>query len=104
MKSEKERNLSDIVIALCADYDRRRKAILYKSERERVISEYIYINAKLFRAAAEIAGAAHAEEYINDIGNAIGYARTALEDVSEAAYKKIKNEIKENMYRTLNLT
>ena len=104
MKSEKERNLSDIVVALCADYDRRRRAILYKSERERVISEYIYINAKLFRAAAEIAGPECAEGYINDIGNSIGYARTELYEVSESTYKRMKMEIKENMYRALNLT
>ena len=102
MRREKEKNLSDIVIALCADYERRNSVIKDKSERERVISEYLYINSKLFGAAAEIAGPEQAERYINDIGNAIGYARTEVEDVSEGTYKKMKSEIKENMYRRLN--
>ncbi|MBQ9070777.1 MAG: hypothetical protein IJY23_05470 [Clostridia bacterium] len=103
MKSDREKNLSDIVVSLCADYERRKSAIRERSVEGRVLAEYIYINSKLLWAAREICGMEFAERFILDIGGRIGYAKTEMEGYSECTYKKHKSDIKINMMKRLNL-
>ena len=93
--------LNDIIVALCADYDRRKQCALDSKMSKRVLMEYVYINSRLFDAAAEIAGPSFAEQYIYDIGNSVGYARTELYIFSEPTYKDYKARIKENMLKKL---
>ena len=96
-----EKLLFDIIISLCADYSRRKECILKNSVSKRVKMEYVYLNSKLFDAAAEVAGEMFAERYIYDIGNGIGYARSNLYIFSESTYKEYKIIIKENMLKKL---
>ena len=61
-----------IVVALCLDYERRRKIIESRMATKRVDTEYRYYNFKIYDAAAEIVGEDLAAAYINDIGGRIG--------------------------------
>lgn len=101
------KNISDtvdmVVVALCADYGRRRRAIAERSVTHRTEMEYRYINFKLLSAAEEIVGAVRAETMILEIGERIGYAYSALSDISEVSYKKKKQEVKENIAKRLHL-
>ena len=101
------RNIKDtldvLVCALCLDYGRRQRAIEERMVTKRTDTEFRYYNFKIFDAAAEIVGERDADVYINEIGRKIGYAKTSLEYVSEATYKKYKQLIKENIAKKLHL-
>ena len=92
-----------MVVALCADYVRRRCAIAERSVTHRTEMEYRYLNFKLFSAAAEVVGEGRAEVMISEIGNRIGYAYSELSDVSEVSYKLKKQEVKRNIAKKLHL-
>lgn len=98
-----ESSLDTLVIALCFDYRRRQKAILERSVAKRTDTEYRYYNFKIFDAAAEIVGERFAERYIEEIGNRVGYAKTAIDCVSEITYKNYKRLIKDNIAKKLHL-
>ena len=89
--------LSDIIVALCRDYDRRSAAIATRSSTRRVLMEYKYINTRIFDAAAEIVGSKNAETMIREIGWRIGYASSDLYTMSEGAYKNAKLGVKDNI-------
>lgn len=97
-----EASVFNIVVALCADYDRRKNAIAEREISRRVRMEYIYINTRMLNAAGEIVGFAVAESFIREIGSGIGFASSELDCVSESAYKAMKRRIKikiaENLY------
>ncbi|MBO5906737.1 MAG: hypothetical protein J6Q85_01100 [Clostridia bacterium] len=101
------KNISDtvdmMVVALCADYERRRAAISERSVTHRTEMEYRYLNFKLFSAAEEIVGKARAELMIREIGNRVGYAYSELYDISEVSYKKKKQDVKSNIAKRLHL-
>ena len=99
----KKDSLSEIIVALCADYDRRRRALIESSVTRRVRMEYIYINGRMKDAAAEIVGEGYAERFIDDIGARVGYASSELDFCSEGQYKKYKKEIKDNIAKKLYL-
>ena len=92
-----------MVVALCADYERRQGAITERSVTHRTEMEYRYLNFKLLSAAEEIVGVARAEAMIREIGNRVGYAYSELYDVSEVSYKKKKQEVKTNIAKRLHL-
>ena len=95
--------LSELICSLCKDYDRRREAIKQNRFSHRVTVEMKYINFKILEGAREIA-ADDAEKYIREIGYNIGYAKTGVEDISEAAYKQKKAEVKMNIAKKLHLS
>ncbi len=103
VRAVRKDSLTELITALCNDYIRRKEAIRQSRFSHRVTVEYKYINFKILDAAREIAGDA-AEVYIREIGNNIGYANTAMEEISETAYKLKKQEIKMNIARKLHLT
>ena len=66
------RNIADsfdmLIVALCADFDRRDRALSGGNLERSVEMEYRYYNYKIYQAAAEVVGAPEARMYINDIG------------------------------------
>ena len=95
--------LDRLIVALCRDYDRRKRAITASSVGKRVRMEYAYLNARILEGAGEITGGALAEKMITEIGNGTGYAYSDLECLSEATYKRYKKEVKKNIARRLHL-
>ena len=98
-----DETLINLVRALMADYDRRKIAIMEKSTSRRVRMEYEYINARLFEGAGEIVGGALAEKFIREIGQGIGYAKSAVTCYGETYYKQRKAEVVMNAARKLHL-
>jgi hypothetical protein len=96
-------SLSDVVIALCKDFDRRKSEIALGRLSRRTIMEYKYLSFIMYDAASEIAGEEHGEVYIREIGNCIGYAKTEIDNISEVTYKKRKAEVKMNILRRLHM-
>lgn len=95
--------LERIVIALCADYQRRAEIIGSKNAPYNVIMEYRFLNYRIMNAAMEVAGSRDALFFINDIGTDIGYAASDLFVLSEKVYKERKREVKINIAKRLSL-
>ena len=96
-------SLDKLIVALCADYGRRKRAVRDKLVGKRVRMEYSYINARILEGAGEISGAALAEAFIDEIGSGIGYAHSRIDCLGENAYKLYKKDIKENIARRMHL-
>lgn len=101
------RNIADsfdmLIVALCADFDRRDRALSGGNLERSVEMEYRYYNYKIYQAAAEVVGAPEARMYINDIGARRGYASSSVEAISDTTYKRRKSEVFGNIARTLHL-
>ncbi|MBQ3016420.1 MAG: hypothetical protein IJD79_06550 [Clostridia bacterium] len=95
--------LSDLAVALCADFERRQRAIIEKSASRRVTMEYSYINTRMLLAASEIVGLGDAERFIYEIGHGVGYAQSEIAYRSESNYKVMKMRVKANILRRLHL-
>jgi hypothetical protein len=98
-----EPGVDAIVVALCADYDRRARALEEKSVGHGAEMEYKYLNYKMFDAAAEVVGVTDAHTVIREIGTRVGYAKCEICDVSERIYKERKREVKLSIARKLRL-
>ena len=86
-----DRLIADIVIALCADFFRRRTAIEEKSVSHRTDTEYRYLNFKIHDACAGVVGEELCDSFIRFIGGRIGYAKCDLDIMSEVTYKRYKH-------------
>ncbi len=95
-------SIDSIILAMCRDYEERKRAISDKIFCRRTLMEYEYLNTCLSDAAKEIAGDDY-EIYIKEIGSGIGYARSLIEGVSEFEYKRTKKEVKINIAKKLHL-
>lgn len=95
--------LDEVIVALCLDYERRRAAIAEGSFGKRTLMEYRYINFRILEAAEETVGERHAERFIYEIGNKIGYAKSELTQMSELSYKRKKCELKRAIAEKLHL-
>ena len=91
-----------VVVALCADFDRRVDAVNCGSVGHKVEMEYKYLNYKMLEAAMEIVGESFARLYIREIGSKTGYASSECTEC-ERTYKIKKREVKYNIARRLNL-
>ncbi|MBQ7387494.1 MAG: hypothetical protein IJW03_04955 [Clostridia bacterium] len=98
-----EPGVDAIVVALCADYERRYTVLRDGGVGHGVEMEYKYLNYKMFDAAAEVVGESSAETVISEIGTRVGYAKCENADVSERIYKERKREVKINIARKLRL-
>lgn len=107
MQNETRRDLLDrLIVAICADYERRKAAIEEGSVSRRVKMEYQYMNSRVLDGAGEISGSALAETFIDEIGNGTGYAASkvcGMKDMCESTYKIYKSEIKGNIAKKLSL-
>ena len=97
------KTLDQLVVALCADYERRKSAIGIEAVSPRCAMEYKYMNYLIFEGAAEVVGTSFAELYINEIGRKIGFAATKHPAVTEQTYKLEKQEVKINIAKKLHL-
>ena len=95
MSEKKQNSLDKLIVALCADYERRKTAVNKKLVGRRVRMEYSYINSRMLEGAGEIAGAALAEVFIDEIGSGTGYAYSRIDCLGETTYKLYKKDIKE---------
>lgn len=86
--------LDRLIVAFCADYERRKEAIAEGSVPMRIEMEYKYLNHRIFEGAAEAVGARYAELYINEIGKGVGYANSAHPASCESSYKTEKQQVK----------
>ncbi len=100
VRAVRQDTVSELVTALCRDYDRRLEGIKQNRFSHRVTVELKFINYKMLEAAREIVGC-EAELYIREIGRGIGYAKSLSEEVSEAFYKQKKAEVKVNIAKKL---
>ncbi len=96
-------SLDAVVTALCRDYGRRIEAISGDAVSSRCAMEYKYLNYRIYEGAAEVVGELFAGLYITEIGEGVGYARTAHPAISESAYKEEKLACKINIARKLHL-
>jgi uncharacterized metal-binding protein len=103
MPNKDMKTLDALLIALCLDYRRRADAIEKRSAQKRTDTEFRYLNFNIFEAAAEIVGEKYAEEYIKEIGERVGYAKSRVAFSSEAGYKNTKRLIKDNIAKKLHL-
>ena len=92
-----EASLDLLIVALCADYQRRKEVIEKRQAHRRVDTEFRYLNFKIYDAVAEIVGEELAELFIYEIGNKVGYARSEVEAMSESTYKIYKKRVKDNL-------
>ncbi len=92
-----EESLDLLIIALCADYQRRKEVIENRQAQRRVDTEFRYLNFKIYDAAAEIVGEGLAELFIYEIGNKVGYAKSEVGSMSESTYKIYKKRVKDNL-------
>ena len=88
-------SVDKIVVALCADYGRRKRAIAEKCVCRRTDTELRYLTARIYDAVAEVVGVPLAEHFIKDIGHCLGYANTQLDCMSEVTYKNLKKQARE---------
>lgn len=91
-----------LVVALCADYFRRKRLIERGGAPYTVIMECRYLNYRIFDAAFQIVGG-NAEPFIRDIGEGVGYASSSITGLSESTYKKWKGEVKRSIAKRLSL-
>ena len=96
-------SLDALVVALCADFDRRDRAIAGGELSHRVEMEYRYYNSNIYTAACEVVGAPCALLYINDIGAHRGYAHSEVGRISDTTYKRQKSAVFGNIARRLHL-
>lgn len=95
--------LSALVTALCADYNRRAEIINDRSRERRLRMECRYINMRIFEAAAEVAGTALSNIFIDEIGRSVGYASSEAVILSESTYKDYKRRIRIGIAKKLHL-
>ena len=98
-----DKSLEDIVVAMCADFERRDLAIKEKALPKRVLMEYKFLNLKILEATMEIVGTRNARIFINEIGARRGYAKSDVDEMSEPTYKRKKAEAKLNIAKKLSL-
>ena len=96
------RTLDAVIIALCADYVRRAKAIEEGKIPFNVTMEYRFLNYRILNAAMEASGERDALKFVNEIGNRRGYVDSETY-LSESVYKNRKREVKENIAKKLSL-
>ena len=96
-------NTDKLIVALCADYFRRKRLIDRKLAPYNVIMECRYLNYRILDAACSVVGAQNAERMIREIGGRVGYVDSALDGMSETTYKIKKKEVKRAIAKRLSL-
>ena len=95
--------LDELLRALCADYERRRRLIEGREMPRRVDMELRYLNFKIYDATAEIVGEGAADMFIKEIGSGVGYAKSEIDNLSETTYKDLKRLARQNIAKRLYL-
>ena len=98
-----DKTLEEIIIALCADFDRRQTEIKEKRLPKCVLMEYKFLNFRILEGVMEIVGTENARLFIDDIGSRRGYAKSSIDGLSEPKYKVKKAEAKLSIAKKLSL-
>ena len=98
-----DKSLEGLIVALCADFNRRDAAIKEKALPKRVLLEYKFLNLRILEGAMEAVGIRDAKAFIDDIGARRGYAKSPLDGMSEQTYKVTKACAKRSIARKLSL-
>ena len=97
------RTLDELIVAVCADYERRDIAVSSGEAVGRSAMEYKYLNYRIYEGALEVVGDKYARLYINEIGRKVGFAKSAHSAVTERVYKEQKQEVKYSIAKKLHL-
>ena len=102
-KALMDKSLDGLIVALCADFERRRISLDEKSLPTKVLMEYKFLNLHILEGVIEIVGVKDARLFINEIGARRGYAKTEIDGMSESIYKQKKAKAKINIAIKLSL-
>lgn len=92
-----------IVTAICADYERREKAIKYSNITGAVRARYIELNSIIDAALAEVEAGIRVD-LLCDIANGRGYARSPTQcAVSKNAYYRRRRKLIHDIAKELSL-
>ncbi len=97
-----ESSLDRLIVALCADYERRARLIREGGIPLRMLSELSYLNMKILEGAEEEA-CYDGMVFISEIGARVGYVNSELDFMSESTYKRRKAEVKQSIAKKLYL-
>ena len=88
----KEKSLKELIRAECLDYFRREEELKRRDLARRVRMEFAYLDSKIEDAVRSVVGDALCEVFIKEIGENVGYAKSAVYCYSERIYKERKRE------------
>ena len=92
-----------MVVALCGDYDRRKREIQKNSIDSATLQYYRYLNDVIDAALTEECEEAIRSNMREDIGNGVGHRRTQLYYMAAGTYKKRKRNCKYRIAKKLRL-
>ncbi len=92
-----------MVVALCGDYDRRKKEIEKNEIDKDTLQYYRYLNDVIDASLTEECEPAIINNIREDIGNGVGHRRTQLYYMAAGTYKKRKRNCKYRIAKKLRL-
>ncbi len=101
---EKDRlplDVSRTVVALCNDYDRRRREILRKVLPEAVLRHYEFLNSVIDTALREVCEEGIREDMRRDIGLGRGHRMSPIYCLSAKTFKRRKRDTKKRIAELL---
>lgn len=92
-----------VVIALCADYDRRERALCKGDADAAVLANYACLNRTIDRAVAAVCEEGICRQIRADIGARRGARRTPLYYLGEGTFKRRKRAAEYHIAKALSL-
>jgi hypothetical protein len=96
-------SVNRIVVALCGDYDRRKREIEKNKIDTETLAYYRRLNAAIDEALYEECEEGIRNTMRSDIGNGVGHRRTQLYYMAAGTYKSRKRNSKYRIAKRLNL-
>ena len=96
-------SVNRVVVALCGDYDRRKKEIEKNRIDKETLSHYKELNDLIDEAINEECEKGIQNTMRSDIGNGVGHRRTQLYYMAAGTYKTRKRNSKYRIAKKLNL-
>ena len=96
-------SVNRVVVALCGDYDRRKKEIEKNRIDKETLSHYKELNDLIDEAINEECEKGIQNTMRSDIGNGVGHRRTQLYYMAAGTYKTRKRNSKYKIANKLNL-
>ncbi len=96
-------SVNRVVVAICGDYDRRKREIEKKKIDEATLSHYQHLNDLIDEAINEECEIGIRNTMRSDIGNGIGHRKTQLYYMAAGTYKTRKRNSKYRIAKKLNL-
>ena len=96
-------SVNRVVVALCGDYDRRKREIEKNKIDTETLAYYRRLNAAIDEALYEECEEGIRNTMRSDIGNGVGHRRTQLYYMAAGTYKSRKRNSKYRIAKRLNL-